>query len=250
MHVYDTLIIGSGYSSMGYALKKENCIILEETQCCDAHFYLPLKSFIFTAYTPKTELGIKLNSVFEKYNLFKDGFMCLNAFESAFCEFISGENIEIILKSKVIGYEKTDDNIFKITAVSSEGLCTFYAKNIIDSKGKEADKYITVLFATENGADAIEKLSKIFTDGTFTKAFYENRFAMHLPAKNIDNINEMLSIIEEKWKMANTDAKVLYVAPVFATAPNKNNDNFPKDFNFENPIEAFEAGVFLAGGDK
>lgn len=250
MHLYDALIIGSGYSSLGYALARKNCIILEETQCCDAHFYLPLKSFIYDKYTPVTVFGKELNSMFEKYNLFNDGFMCTNAFEPTFCQFIAKENVNIILKSRVVTCKKLDDK-FEVTFISAEGLVTVYAKNVYDTRpAKTAKRYITVISMTENIDSAVKILSKTFTDATFTKAFYDDRFAMHLPVNSTADINETLSYIHDKWLLASVDAKILYVAPVFATKKDDEPFGFPKDYNFKNPIHAFESGVLFAGGEK
>ena len=64
MHVYDSLLIGSSYVSLGYAAAKGNCLIAEESHICDTHFYLPFKSFAYTAYEPKSEDGKRLLSVF------------------------------------------------------------------------------------------------------------------------------------------------------------------------------------------
>lgn len=248
MHVYDALIIGSGYSAVGYALKNGNSIIIEETQCCDSQFYLPLRSFVCDDYSPVTDLGKRLNSVFEKYNLFKDGYMCTNAFEPAFCEFLRTEKVEIFLKSRVVNYIKTD-GIFEITVISSEGLSTIYAKNVFDTRPqKDAKRFLTVLSMTKDIDSAIKLLSNTFEDATFEKAFYDDRFAMHLPAEILD-INEMLINIHDKWLLAGTEAKILYVAPVFFTEKDSSVD-FPKDYNFSNPIEAFEAGILFQGGAK
>lgn len=250
MHLYDSLIIGAGYSSLGYALKNGNSIIIEENQCADPNFYLSLKNFSYTEYTPVTDLGKKLNSVFEKYNLFKDGFMCTNAFEPALCEFLTKENVEILLKSRVVNFKKLNDGTFEILVISTEGLSTFYAKDVIDTRpSKNAQKYLTVISMTENIDPAVKILSEVFENSTFEKAFYCDRFAMYLPAGTSD-INEMLNNIHDLWLTAKVDAKILYVAPVFATKADKNNVLFPKDYNFSNPIEAFEAGVLFQGGAK
>lgn len=246
MRVYDNLIIGSGYSSMGYALKKENCIIVEENQCCDPHFYLPLKNFSFCEYTPVTDLGKRLDSVFRKYRLFRNGYMCTNALEAAFCEFVLDENVDILLKSRVVNIEKSD-GYFEVTIISSEGLSTLYAKDVYDTRPSEnTKKHITVLAMGEAIDSDVKILSEIFKNGTFEKAFYDDRFAMYLPADNFSDLNEALNYIHDLWLNSGTKSKILYVPPVFATKDK--NGNFPKDSAFSNPIEAFEAGVLFQGG--
>ncbi len=251
MHLYDAVIIGSGYGSVGFALKNGNSIIIEENQCADPNFYLPLKNFSYTEYTPVTDLGKKLNSVFEKYNLFKGGYMCTNALEAAFCEFLINEDVEILLKARVVNCKKLDDGTFEVTVITSEGLITIHTKNLFDTRpSKDAKKYLTVISMTENIDPAIKILSEVFENSTFEKAFYDDRFAMYLPVENTCDVNEALIYIHDKWLTAKVDAKILYVAPVFATKADKNNVLFPKDYNFSNPIEAFEAGVLFQGGAK
>ena len=253
MHVYDSLIIGSGYSSSGYALTKKNCIICEESHCCDTHFYLPLKGFKHVKYTPVTTLGKRLDALFESYGLFKDDSMCPNCFESAFCRFLSGENADILLKCRVVKTVLTDGGIYEVTVSTAEGLNTLYAKNVFDTSkaSGKATRYITVLYMGSDGAAAENALSKVFTDATFTTAFYSGRFAMHLPAGEITDINEMLCRIEDKWKTADTDARILYVPPVFAYCSDEcaTPCTFPNDIDFQNPIAAFEAGIRFAGGE-
>jgi len=70
MRIYDTLIIGCGYSSAGYALAGGNCILCEENQLCDSHFTMPLGSFRYHRYTPKTPDHSRLLEAFTELELF------------------------------------------------------------------------------------------------------------------------------------------------------------------------------------
>lgn len=246
MHVYDTLIIGSGYSSIGYALKNENCIIIEATQCCDANFFLPLKNFSYKNYTPVTDLGKELEAVFNKYQLFRNGLMCTNALEPAFCEFISDKNVNVLLKCRVVNIKKLD-GYFEVTTISSEGLSTVYAKTVFDSTpSKDAKKYLSVLCMGEAIDSDIEILSKVFEGSTFEKAFYDDRFVMYLPVANNADLNETLNYVHDLWLTSGAKTKILYVSPVFAQKDET--VLFPKDSAFSNPVEAFEAGILFQGG--
>ena len=246
MHLYDSLIIGSGYTWVGFALKRKNCIICEESQCCDPNFYLPLRSFNAEKYVPVTEQGKKLASVFNKYELFNDEDMCANALEPAFCEFLSQEDINVLLKCRVIDYEKTDDGNYKINVITAEGISTLYAKNVFDSVPDNTSNRITVVFSTENSEKAISELSATFKNAVFSKAFYKNRYAMFLPVHNSD-VNEMICYIHDNWKTQ--EAKVLYIPAVFSPYSFKEK-NFPADCNYTSPLKAFEAGVKFSGGEK
>ena len=48
MEQFDTVLIGSGYSSIGYAVGNKKTLIVEEQEIADTHFYLPLRSFRYT----------------------------------------------------------------------------------------------------------------------------------------------------------------------------------------------------------
>ena len=181
--------------------------------------------------------------------------MCTNAFEPAFCEFLSSRNIDILLKCKVVKSEKQSDGHYKVTVYTNEGLSDIYAKNVFDTANNShnSKKYITVLYITEKQDGDVNTLSNVFTDGVFTKAFYKNRFAMHVPFEGICDVNEMMCSIHDRWLIAKTDAKILYIAPKFFTLEEKASDiktSFPCDFSFDNPIAAFEEGIFFAGGDR
>ncbi len=255
MHIYDTLIIGSGYSSQGYALTRGNCIICEENQCCDTHFYLPLSSFLCDSYTPVTEKGKRLSQIFDKYNIIKNGYMYTNALECAFCEFLSREKMQTLLKCRVVKAEKQHDDLFKVTVYTNEGLSSLYAKNVYDTTEKipMCESYLTVIYMTKDGEKTQKELSSVFNGSIFTPAFCENRYAMHVPARKIIDVNEMLCFINDLWLSANTDGKILYTAPVFHgrySEKTQATDNFPKDYSFSNPLQAFEEGIFFAGGDR
>ena len=54
MQIYDALIIGCGYASVGFARKNKNVIICEEHQICDTGFYLPARCYEHFPYRAKT----------------------------------------------------------------------------------------------------------------------------------------------------------------------------------------------------
>ena len=90
MKVYDTLLIGCSYASVGYALNSKNTLIVEQTQSADTRFYLPLRSYNLDAYTPTTEYGKSLLDTFNSFKLIDGEKINANALESAFCDFFCG----------------------------------------------------------------------------------------------------------------------------------------------------------------
>ena len=238
MKIYDTLIIGSGYSSVGYALSHESCIICEEHQICDVNFYMPLRSFTYHQYTPKTEEGKILFDLFGEYNIFKDGEQNTNGMEFVFCKYITEKDLNILLKCRVIRREKTSDGLYDVTVQTNEGLSHIYAKNILDTQSGEDRNFYTLLFICDKIDSEREKLLSAFEGAEIESAFYEGRYALHIPRKNASE-NEIKLDIYNKWNSLSVDARILYMAPVFY---GNNSKNKLSDANFKNPIEAFEAG--------
>ena len=87
-----------------------------------------------------------------------------------------------------------------------------------------------------------EKLLSTYRGAQIESAFYPGRYALHLPVHNADE-NLIKLEVYQKWRALDIDAKILYMAPVFYGAASGEG---LCDANYENPIEAFEAGYFYA----
>ena len=242
MNIYDTLIIGSGYSSVGYATAFPNTVICEEHQICDTGFYLPLRSFNYKSYIPKTEEGAQLLSVFNSLSLFRENQQNTNGFEFAICRYINERNLNLLLKCRIIGIKQQSDQIYDVTVQTNEGLSHIFARKILDMTNNPEERYFTVLFVCNNIEKLKDKLYSAFPAAQIEPAFYSERFAIHIRASNTDE-NRIKLEIYEKWRSVGIDAKILYMAPVFYGATSENS---LCDCNYENPIEAFEAGYFYA----
>jgi len=248
MHIYDNLMIGSGYSSLGYALANQNSIICEQYEACDTHFYLPMKHFSYSEYIPETEYGKKLFEMFSAHGLFSDAMQNVNCFESVFCSFISDSDAEILIKCRVVEVKTTQDGIHEVTVITNSGLESIYAKNVIDTRSTSAkERFLTVLYVSENPDEDRKKLEKEFDGAYIENAFYRGRYSLYIPCGECENINAMRLDICTKWKQAFVEAKILYMASV-SGVHNANivKDEMPNDDWFSNPIEAFEAGYFYA----
>lgn len=243
MNVYNTLIIGSGYSSIGYATACPNTVICEEHQICDTHFYLPLRSFRKKNYTPKTEEGARLLSSFNSLSLFRGNEQNANGLEFALCKYIDEKQLNILLKCRVINVNQQPDNIYDVTVHTNEGLTHLFAKRILDTKNTSREKYFTVLFVCDEVEKVKDKLLMAYGPAEIESAFYPRRYALHVSVHDGVDENRIKLEIYEKWRTLNVDAKILYMAPVFY---GKASHNRLCDDNYENPIEAFEAGCFFA----
>ncbi len=242
-HIYDTLILGSGYFSVGFSLSRKNCIICEENQICDTSFYLPLSSFEYKEYLPKTSAGKRLFEIFSELSLFSCGMQNANAFECGFCKFLLENPSDILLKCRVISIEK-EDEFYCATVQTNEGLSRIYAESILDTRA-EGDAHFTTLFFTKEYEKDRKILSETFPFSYTEKAFYEDRYALHIPVGEYDE-NTIKVAVYNKWRTLDTNAKIVYMSPMFS----KKSDKEYCDAFYENPIEAFEAGYFYAEGDN
>lgn len=236
MHIYDTLIKGCGYAPLGYATSNKNTIICEERQVCDTNFYFPLNSFTYTPYTPETAEGKKLKNIFDELSLFSEKYQNTNGFECAICRYIVENPADILLKCRVIKAEK-NDGIYDVTIQTNEGLSHIYTRQITDCTSTPKEKVITVLFDTDNIEDTKKYLSAEFEGAVIEKAFYENRYAIHINATEYDE-NTAKVYIYNKWP--DCGATIVYIAPVFSSEENPK--NILCDANYKNPVEAFEKG--------
>lgn len=242
MNVYDTLIIGSSYSAVGYATASPNTVICEEHQICDTSFYLPLRSFGHEHYNPKTEEGTQLLNKFDSLSLFRKNEQNTNGFEFALCKYVLEKELNILLKCRVVEIRKQSDNIYDVTVQTNEGLTHLFTKKILDMTNRSGKKRFTVLFLCNDIEKVQGKLLSAYSGAEIEPAFYTGRYALHISANGTDE-NRIKLEVYEKWRTLGIDAKILYMAPVFY---GEGRADKLCDDNYANPIEAFEAGYFYA----
>ena len=239
MRIYDTLIVGSGYFATGCAMARGNSVICEEHQVCDTGFYLPLRSFHYHPYTPKTREGDRLLEIFRGLSLFSETEQNTQAFEIALCQYLLETKQEVLLKCRVIDRKRREDGVFDATVQTNEGLTHLFAREVLDTVGVPSSKQLTVLFTSELFSEDSEKLLAAFAGAGIEPAFYPNRYALHLPvAEGLDE-NQIKVEIYRTWKRLDISAKILYMAPVFF---GERMGGGLCDRDYDNPIEAFEAG--------
>lgn len=242
MKLYNTLIIGSGYSSIGYAMASPETVICEEHQICDTGFYLPLRSFRYNAYSPKTDEGSELLDTFNSLSLFRANEQNTNGFEFAMCKYITQKQLNVLLKCRVVSIVQQPDLIYDVTVHTNEGLTHLFAKKIVDMSNRADEGYFTVLFICNDIEKVKDKLLSVYSDAQIEPAFYAGRYALHVSTYGTD-VNRIKLDIYKKWRSLSIDAKILYMAPVFYGAVNADK---LCDCNYNNPIEAFETGYFYA----
>ena len=241
MKIYDTLILGSGYYSAGYALSRGNCAIVEEHQMCDTSFYLPLRAFAYHPYAPTTEEGRALEATFCELGLFASGMQNVNAFECAFCKYLLSRDLIPLLKSRAVALERLEDGTYDATISSNEGLTHLYARRVLDTVARPTGRRITVLYSTKDAEGTAELLLTAFPGASIEPAFYAERYALRIPVEGYDE-NTVKPWIHDTWCRVQPAARILSIAPVFLPSEGE----CMGDFAYQNPIEAFEAGYLAA----
>lgn len=242
MKIYDTLIIGCSYSAVGYAVSRGDTVICEEHQICDTSFYLPLRSFKYMPYEPKTEEGAGLLEIFASLGLFGEKEQNTNGFEFAFCKYIAEKDVNVLLKCRVIRARLNGDGVYDVTVQTNEGLSHLYAGKIIDTTKELKKNRYTVLFVCDDIDSVRERLLSAFKSAEIEGAFYKNRYALHFSREGQDE-NRIKVDVYETWRSLNIDAKILYMAPVFY---GEGSSVALCDEVHSNPIAAFESGYFYA----
>lgn len=254
MRVFDTLIIGSGYSSVGYALANDNCLICEENEICDTHFYLPMMQYEYSEYLPRTEAGKELKVLYGQLGLWGEGMQNVNGFECGLCSFLERKDIKLLLKCRVIEICNAEENLKKITLITNSGLETVYAGKIVDtrSRGGYEGKYLTILFHTTDLQDAERRMLQAFPGAIIEKAFYNGRYALHVPSDGYEDVNQLKLSIRDTWKGQILNAKIMCMSAVPGVYRKLDGvcidreSVIPCDDEFCNSVEAFEAG-YLCG---
>lgn len=236
MEFYDTVLLGSGFSSCGYAVSGADCLIVEEQEIADTHFYLPLRSYRHTPYTPVTDEGRALAEIFDSLGLFRDGRQNVNGFEPALCRYLGERELSILLKARAVRREERVGCVH-LTLSTNEGLLEVGCRRVIDTRSGKKNERMTVLIAAREEAAAVAL--SLLTGYPMTEAFYPGQYALFAPS--LGDINVALCRIAEAARGAE-GVRILSVAPAYAA---DGEGRLLSDDDFENPIAAFEAGYLL-----
>ncbi|MBQ7953274.1 MAG: hypothetical protein IJ332_00830, partial [Clostridia bacterium] len=155
-----------------------------------------------------------------------------------FCNYLVENPTNILLKCRVIKVEK-NNGVYDVTIQTNEGLSHLHTRQIIDCTNASKQKVITVLFTSFDIEATQKALLSAFNGAVIEKAFYENRYAIHISVGDEDE-NTAKLYIYNNWCKLDTDSKIIYIAPVFSRE--ENSTNILCDANYQNPIEAFEKG--------
>ena len=236
MEHFDTVLIGSGYTSVGYAAAHGSTLIVEEQEIADTHFYLPLRSFCHIPYIPKTDGGRALDAIFRELALFVGDRQNTNGFECALCRYLNEHPLPILLKCRVVDREEADGGQI-LTLSTNEGLLRVFARHVIDTRTR-GERRLTVLITAKERDAAVQAAKS--TGWAIEDGFYPDQYALYAPDTGLDE-NSVKPIIYESVAGL-SGIRLLAIAPVYAHA---GVGATLSDDDFDNPIAAFEAGYLL-----
>lgn len=242
MKKYKTLIIGSSFASLGYAHTASDTLIIEQSEMLDTSFYLRQRGFEKCCYTPGTDAGRELDSIFRERGVITEDGQNVSAFEICLCRFAEKYRIAVYLKCRPVGHIK-DANGYTVTLLHNGGLEDVHTEKIIDTRQTgDGEKYLAVIFDTQNSAIDCDLIKAAFPGSTVSPAFYSGRYALYVNVST-DDINDAKVEIYRAWQKLE-GYRILYMAPAFYAKTAE----YPKlsDGRYGNPIEAFESGIFLA----
>ena len=189
--MYNTIILGSGYYSAGYALGHENSIIIEKSQLCDINFYGTYSGFCQTEYEPVSQEGKEMKDYFNSLGILRDTKINVNTLESVFCSFIKNKPIKILLNTECISVTQAQ-GVYCVEIYNNAGLDRLYAKKVIDTRAKNKNQLNVLLELDSEGYALFSKKYKVL------RAFYEDEYIISY--KTDKDVNTAKLDFYNEWK--------------------------------------------------
>ena len=243
MRYFDAVIIGSGYTSLGFALAQKRLLICEESESCDVEFCSALKSFKKVSYEPKTQYGKELLAHYEELGLFSEDQQNCSIFECGFCGFAMDKPVEFLLKCRVLQVCDCEEGKL-VTLLTNSGLEQVCTNLVVSAKAPVKEKVFSLLFSVNDPQADLSQVQQIFPEGMVEPAFYENRGALHIPVTADADYNRVLEEVFDRWNRHAPAARIILLASRFGAVAAENTE-MPMDASFDNPIAAFEAGYLF-----
>ena len=133
MRRYDTVIVGSGFYSFGYAAAHGNTLIVEETHLADRHFSGCLRGFSYADAPLSAPMAKALAAYMREHGIVCGDRICVPALEAGLCAFFADCSFEVLLGTTCTEIEK-DGEGYRLLLFNSEGISTVSAKRVIDTR--------------------------------------------------------------------------------------------------------------------
>ena len=257
-HVYDTIVFGSGFVSLGYAATHENTLIIERTELIEKDFSAALnpgKNWDTKAKNKETDMLIKNLT---DAGLIENDKADVVTFPPFICDYVKKNDFKILLLTEVLSIEKKGD-LFAVSVYNNEGIDTLFAKKILDTtaEGIYSDgvdilkKSLNVL--SFNQREDFEILAKkAFGEHTeVVEGKRENERFVRVPLGTNEDIIAARDKINKGWLdfLAGEESKIAMIAFAFEYNCNQTYKKIDENWyrlvscNFDNGIIAFDAGV-------
>ena len=239
---YDTVLIGSGFAPVGYAIARGSTLIVEERELLDTHFSLPLRTFSHTAYAPVTPLGRELREILGELMILSEGQMNTPALEIALATLALRHGTHPRLKCRAVEVKEHTVRIF-----TNRGFETVEAERVIDTRVSYGGAPAVSLLYEGDGTDGErEAIVRAFPGAVTEPAFYPRRYAAHLPCDPKREPNALRAELLRQWEGA-VGRRILSVSPITGVHGLTAEDAHALcDSLYRNPIEALERGVAFA----
>jgi hypothetical protein len=233
--IYDTVILGSGYFSLGYALTHENTLIIEDTQLVDPHFFGALQGFCGNAQRPASKGASALYDAFLGEGVIKGNRLAVNELEPAICRFIAGKNLNILLGTFCTDL-KFNGEAYEIEICNNEGLSVVKAKRVIDTR-LDGGNRMNLLVAVKDG--------KIPNITGVAPAFYDDQIIVELTFRENEDINRAkLEMLELEDKLNEVGARI--VCASYRMFGDKHFEPYTDEMGVLHVDETAEGGIFEA----
>ena len=181
--IYETVILGSGYFSLGYASSHDKTLIIEETQLLDPHFFGTLSGFSMSVGDICAKGEKALLESFVDEGVIADGRVAVNELEPALCRFVECQMPDILLGSFCSDIRKTD-NGYEVEICNNEGVSRVLANRVIDTRLPAGNKINLLLAVNAENLPKAEGLQP---------AFYSDQAVVSLEFDSPCDINEAKS---------------------------------------------------------
>lgn len=249
MKAFDTVILGSGYFSLGYAMTMPDTLIIERTHLCDPTFGGTLFGFCAEGDRNIGAETERLRDFYAEHGLI-DG-NCFNASvsEAGMCAYALKNNVEILFGSVCIEIVKRCFG-YEITVFNNGGFESIGAKRVIDAR-RGRGKILSVLCRGEISAEELTCTDDFKVD--VTRAFREEERVVNFTFFGETDVNfaKAKAVRYLEALLPETGAKILQCAYLMredASLPPFTDGDIPavRDISYKTALNAFDAGVKYA----
>ncbi len=255
--IYDTIIFGCSYISIGFASANKNTLIIEETELVDHSFFGALNVGKNWDYIPETNEGKHFKKALEGFDIINGKLASINELSPVVFDYIKRTKLNILFLTNTVSIDKKEA-FYEIVIFNNSGLSTLKAKNIIDTTPlgffKKTSNILSKninLLSYNNSSEFDAMIVKAFgKDAEVIAGNRHNERFVKIPLKIEANMTDARKVINDGWKIHLAEkCKIAMIAFDFHYEYEKTVCTISHDFlkltdsNFENAVQAFDFGA-------